>query len=755
MSKPNSPKKTLGEVLDSGEVSFTIESRVIRELGERLVKQPEVALLELIKNAYDADADICTVNHDYPRSITVEDDGHGMAQVEFLNGWMRIGTSSKEAQSTSRRFGRVISGEKGIGRFAVRYLGRKLDLKTVALDEERGFKTRLEASFDWPLFDRTADLGTVKVPYTVHRAAEDERTGTTLTIQALRSTTESIDFRSVQTASMGLVSPYKTLLRQTDEVEDLPEGPTDSKQDPGFQLILNSPAYNVESVDLASAILKKFVFRCVVGLDGGRIKIRLYRRDEKKPHIRINDRYDNTVGRLYADIRFFPSRGGTFTDLPVDGRLAKTWAKEHSGVAVFDRNFRVSPYGTTGDDWLSLAADNVKNERNPQSSLAKRHFPMDEATRKSTQLNYMLRLPYPDQLIGAVQVYGVRSQDQSKDDNGLIATADREGFIENKAFLELADIIRGSVELIAYADRELQQELDRNEQQRLSQALRKETRQAIKEIETHANLSRQEKNSIIKRLAATESLAVKHDDLEKRREIALEVMSLLGVVAGFMTHEFGTAINQLERSHSILQKLAKKESALKPEAEEIGKHIATLREFVTYSQGYIKGTSATPDKGYPVRPRIQQVIRVFGKYASDRHIDVSVDVENDVLAPQVPVSLYNGVVLNLFTNALKAITAKSGVNHRQIAFRAWNEKGFHYLEVSDTGIGIPSTLQDRIFDPLFTTTGSNRDPLGSGMGLGLTLVRRGAESFGGTVQLVKPPPGFSTCFRVRLPFQEK
>ena len=113
------------------------------------------------------------------------------------------------------------------------------------------------------------------------------------------------------------------------------------------------------------------------------------------------------------------------------------------------------------------------------------------------------------------------------------------------------------------------------------------------------------------------------------------------------------------------------------------------------------------------------------------------------------------MVLNLFTNALKAITASSGANQRHIAFRAWNERGVHFLEVSDTGVGIPSALQDRIFDPLFTTTGTNRDPLGSGMGLGLTLVRRGAESFGGTVQLVKPPPGFSTCFRVRLPFREE
>ena len=49
----STPEDTL---LDSGEISFSVESRILRELGERLVKKPEVAVLELIKNAYDADA---------------------------------------------------------------------------------------------------------------------------------------------------------------------------------------------------------------------------------------------------------------------------------------------------------------------------------------------------------------------------------------------------------------------------------------------------------------------------------------------------------------------------------------------------------------------------------------------------------------------------------------------------------------------------------------------------------------------------
>jgi HSP90 family molecular chaperone len=84
-------------LLDEGTLSFSVESRILRELGERLVKQPEVAVIELVKNAYDADATECAVSYDPSRSVIVQDDGVGMTLQRFRDGWMRIGTSSKEA----------------------------------------------------------------------------------------------------------------------------------------------------------------------------------------------------------------------------------------------------------------------------------------------------------------------------------------------------------------------------------------------------------------------------------------------------------------------------------------------------------------------------------------------------------------------------------------------------------------------------------------------------------------------------------
>jgi len=736
-------------VLDRGEISFTIESRIIRELGERLVKQPEIAILELVKNSYDADATNCRITHRFPEEIRVEDDGQGMSLGEFKNGWMRIGTSSKEESAHSRKFDRVITGEKGIGRFAVRFLGNKLHLETVAYDEERGHRTHLSADFNWPQFDRTEDLGRITVPWVLREADDSESQGTRLLITDIRAAAQFIEFAAVRTGSISVVTPYHALLKIPVKARVVAKSGRISP-DPGFSLRIGD-ATDDDAEDVAGEVLKNFVLRAVLETQAKRVTLRVYAKDREDPIISINERIKSLTGPIYADIRFFPRRAGTFRGLSVDGRSAKRWVKDHSGVAVFDRMFRVYPYGATGDDWLKTEGDSARNLREPRSSIAKKHFVMDAITRKSPSLNYMLQLPHTEQLVGVVQVRGQRSRENREGGDGLISAADREGFLHNSAYNQLEDLVRGALEAIAFADRELQRAQERKEEKDLLKELRRETRAAIKQIESNPQISRSVRLSLVRNLTSTQRAADQYAEVSREREAALEVMSLLGVVAGFMTHEFGSAIDDLQKAQSVIQRLAKRQPDLAEHAEKLATRMTRLQDFVSYSQGYVQGAAHPPEKPYLVRPRIQQTIRIFGKYAEERGIKLSVDVSADLRAPLVPVSLYNGIALNLYTNALKAVTAKVGDGRREVTFRSWNEQKAHFLEVSDTGIGIVPALKARVFDSLFTTTSTNRDPLGSGMGLGLTLVKRGVESFCGRVDVVDPPPGFSTCFRVKLP----
>ena len=738
-------------LLDQGTLSFSVETRVLRELGERLVKQPDVAIVELIKNAYDADARECSVQYNPQGRIVVKDDGTGMTLDRFTNAWMRIGTGSKVHTPYSPRYRRAITGEKGIGRFAVRFLGSALHLETVARDDSRDLTTKLTADFDWPKFDRHEDLGKVRVPYRLVAADNGTRTGTKLIITGLRAQAAGLDLYAVRTGSIGILTPLRPLFRQTAGGRDLE---IEDATDPGFELNVRS-GQNGTAADVAEGILEACVLRATLSVSDNKLDLKVYRRDEKKPYLQIADTYANEVGGIEADIRFFPRRKGAFAGLPVDGRLAQTWVRENHGVAVFDRMFRVQPYGSARDDWLLLQADAASNRREPRSPLAEKHFSMSHAIKVDTKQNWMLRLPQSMQLVGLVRVNGRRTGENPDADEGLVASADREGFLENRAFRQLRDLVRGAVEAIAFADRKLQQEEEARDRAAQLAAARAETKAAIEEVETNPHIAEEDRSRIVSALAQSQILLEQQGKESRAREQQLEVMSLLGVVAGFMTHEFGVALAELETTKRLLDELAKKQAAFGKTANTFAKHIKQLDEFVTYSSGYIRGARSQPKKPYPVLPRLRQVKRVFGKYAAERGIDVELQTEGGLAAPLVPVSLYNGLALNLFTNALKAVTAKTGNARGRIAFRAWNDDRWHYLQVSDTGIGIPAALHDRVFDPLFTTTGSKNDPLGSGMGLGLTLVRRGVEAFGGRAAIVPPDEGFATAVRIRLPLQPK
>ncbi len=739
----------VAELIGEGLLSFTVESRVLRELGERLVKKPEVALIELVKNSYDADATWCLISHG--ESISVHDDGLGMTFEQFSNGWMRIGTSSKESTSVSKKFGRRITGEKGIGRFAVRFLGLALKLQTVADDVERKCRTLLTANFDWPSFDMDSDLGKIRVPYRIEKVGAETPLGTKLEITDLRAEADDIDLKKVRTGSISSLTPLKSMFLLIPEAKTQHSKRAKSN-DPGFSLRIKQ-GDGTEN-DVGEEILKHYVLKANIHVEKNKLRLQVFKRDESKPYLEIVDSLPNKIGRLYADIRFYPHRKGTFANLPVAGRDAKSWIKENSGVAVFDREFRVQPYGSVSDDWLYLSADAASNRRDPRSAIALKHFPMSSEVRTSTSENWMLRLPASAQLLGIVQVQGRRNE-ESGESGELIASADREGFVENEAFEQLQDIVRGAIEAIAYVDRSVQFEVEAAEQRERLARLRKETKAAIREIQSNESISARDKARIVEVLSQTQELADQHDEVSKERERQLETMSLLGVVAGFMTHEFGVALEELEATQNELISLAKKLPKFEPTVTSFSNHIKKLREFVTYSSAYIQGSKIVPATPYPVKPRLAQVKRIFGQYADDRDIVVDIQVEADLLAPLVPASLYNGIALNLYTNALKAVTAKVGSQKGTIAFRAWNDERWHYLEVSDTGVGIPTALYKRVFDPLFTTTQSRSDPLGSGMGLGLALVKRGAEAFGGTAKVVEPPPEFATCVRVKLPLKSE
>src|SRR5689334_15764389 len=171
-------------VENDGKLKFSIDTSLLFELGERLVTKPSIALAELVKNAYDADATKVTVTFSKITEpdgiIIVEDNGHGMTFEEIQNNWMRIATTGKRDIPVSRIYCRPLTGAKGIGRLASRRLGNKLLLQSVAKRLD-GSKESILVTFDWEKnFSSGEDLVNVPFSYTRQEVTADSQTGVAL-----------------------------------------------------------------------------------------------------------------------------------------------------------------------------------------------------------------------------------------------------------------------------------------------------------------------------------------------------------------------------------------------------------------------------------------------------------------------------------------------------------------------------------------------------------------------------------------------
>jgi signal transduction histidine kinase len=739
------------KVLDKGTIPFQAEGRLLQELGERLVASPEVALVELIKNAYDADSPSCEVRLDQGgKTLVISDQGHGMTYDEFVGKWMRIATSSKVDDRVSRIYRRRLTGAKGIGRFAVRYLGDDLTLTTVAEDPKRKLKTRLTARFDWPKIDRLSDLRNAEVDYTLEETAPDTPTGSTLEVRKLKTSTEFTGEKSLRSSVLRIVTPLQGL-----DAGRFQSSHLSSKTDPGFRVALPGDEEGGGSeIDVAELVLKNHWARLEIELHEHRLTFNVWFSSSQAPKsLKVKVSTAVSAG-FVADIRFFPRRKGIFRGKEINGQVAWEWVRKNHGVAVVDHGFRVVPYGYENDDWLHLDLDKAHSERDWRSKIAKDHFPISATVRNRPALNPALNLPYNFQLVGAVFVES-KPPSLTKSAGDLVPSMDREGFLKNQAFDELVDFVRAGIEFLAWQDKS---ELDRiaaKEARKASQSLKEDFRRAIDHIKRSPTLTAPDKARITK---AYSQLAERIEEVEEynvKARQSLMTMGLLGVVAGFMTHETKSLVFEMEKAARIISSLAKKHPDLASVAAEIEKRLQTFKGELEYSQMFLNGVRRNESVPMSASGQIRYVLKRFEGFAFDHGVKVTWDADSKVQTPALPPAVYSGVLLNLYTNALKAVLAvTSSIRDPKIALRAWNERGSHYVEVSDNGVGIPPELRKRIWDPLYTTTSDTGNPLGSGMGLGLTLVKQVVEDTGGKIVLVEdPPPGFNTCFRVAFPME--
>ena len=404
---------------------FRPRARVLQLLGDELIGSPRLAVFELVKNAYDADASRTTVRLDLQSdaspTITVEDDGEGMTLDLLRTVWLVPGHDHRQRQRERRQrspiHNRLPLGEKGLGRFAVHKLGNRITLTTRARDSEE-----CVVEIDWNELIEQPYLDEAPVTIRARRAEvfTNGRTGTRIVVTELRppSWTRG-EVRRLCNQITSICSPF---------------------QEPGdFQATLEVPGNEgwIEDLPDFSAIIDRAIWKFSFWLDAGQFdwnyefrRISGFNLDSRTvsrdgdllqlPNTRGLRRRRDTVVADEATTQGIGPILGEFhvydRDRPVlqrlgDTRLLTGYLDEYGGIRVYRDGIRVYNYGEQGDDWLGL-------------DLRRVNIPTRRISRNI--------------ILGAIHL----SLDESPD---LIEKTNREGFVENDALERLRQVVLGAL----------------------------------------------------------------------------------------------------------------------------------------------------------------------------------------------------------------------------------------------------------------------------------------------------------------------
>lgn len=736
------------QVIHSSVAKFSSDAQLLAELGERLIASPTTALAELLKNSYDADAKTAYLwlSTSGKPSINLKDDGHGMTEREFLDYWMVIGSPNKIRQERSKSYKRAITGSKGVGRFAVRLLGRNLKLVTVAFDPDSKEYRQLEAIFNWDKISAGTDLNDTKIPYVVKGGFSKKDEGTHLIIRKLQEEWQPAGLETVTREILDIVDP------PFPPVSD--KMPTSGEKDPGFTLFFGEPGQASKLKSAVEELYDRWMARMVINVRERKVNYECAHKEGVKRNWSVN-LTENFIGNVNANIRYYPRRPGMFTQMEtMDGRQVQSYLKQKGGVKIVDRGFRLPPYGDYNDDWLRLSRSKALNEREWASKITKKLYPESERDTEESR-DPLLKVPTNHQLLGAVwlESYRPRLGDSPDIRNKRLQPAmDRSGFVENNAFKQLFELVRTGVELIAVVDIDAGLKRKVREAREESKETRKLIEQAIRHVKARSEIPTEARNAIIQSYKSIESQLGRLEAVKDEARQSVEMMSLMGVLAGFMTHETTVMLRSVREILNELRTLPQKSrsSGFDQALTATEGAYNQIRSYIDYTKIFVGKVRDRAAEKFRVRAQIDLVIQQFQSFMDERGIDCKNLVPERLISPPINIAVYSGIVLNLLTNAIKAVLKfREGSKERQIRIEAMNTDKGHVLKVSDTGVGIPSELRDLVFEPFFTTTAED-GPLGTGMGLGLYILRKVVEDYRGKINIVEPPEGFITCLEVRF-----
>lgn len=724
---------------DTGNVRFSVDGNLVKILGEQLVAKKTTALAELIKNSYDAEASIVNVIFDNTETtggtITILDDGNGMTKEALIKGFMTISTSDKEDYPVSPNYLRARAGRKGIGRFSAQKIGHNLRIITRTSPEE----PYLIIDINWRNYQAKSNL--LSISNSIQESNDDFGfgKGTKLIIS---NTREIWNEQNHATAFKYVSSVIKSVPKV------LPSGIVDPGFKPKFfsRMPLSGELLEFKSEDTEFFSEADAIIKASINDDGHVI-------------VEIKGIKLSSANEEYSlpDLRSSALQQAQFTFSAYYFSLSRNSQKKHlsrytydnGGVKLYRNGFYVAPYGNRFDDWLSLD-DSVRRRRilPPHSNT---------------------------NFIGSIDITDI-------DGTIFDETSSREGLIENSYFEELRatayEIITSAVSRIASVQGKkitssqsnfkpkqptTEEQLETTSDEittvlsDLTSSSKNNNEQAPLDLFTDEPSNNAEIDS-----EKVNKLKDKFDEQQKLIQELIDeknmyrVLSSTGLAIAEFTHEIQLYLNALTLSGKQLKRaVAGNEKALKS-ASKIDSHIGMLISYSDFFTSTIRNNSNRVKEPLELREVIQSFFAAMEPTISRRSYELTTIFQgDDFWTKSIHISEFSSILMNLFTNACKAIIRQNS-QPGKLKVTVSSTENEHVLLFEDNGDGIQESNWGKVFKPLFTTelssgTYSSEDLQMKGMGLGLTITQDIVDGFDGEISVVEASEGYSTCINIVIP----
>ena len=694
---------------NEGVFSIRPAGRHILTIGRDLIQDPYAAVVELVKNAFDADSEFVEVEFHADTSaqeykITISDGGHGMSRSDVVERWMVPSTDDKLKRKVSPK-GRVLQGRKGVGRFAASILGDDLLLETTT---ESGETTSVFV--EWDTFENANYLDQVELLIDTQKS--DSQPGTILTIKGSDAGLEEWNdgqFRRLKYELRKLTPPTAAV------------SGVELKQEK-FDIRLNISGFegvqNTEETIESFPILEFFDYMISGHIDEngmGKLTYSTQKIDNASDEpfsVDYSGFFEKTCGALHFDIRVYDREKDGIDQLIRRGLkdkegnylgnlAARQLLNFNNGVGVYRNGFRVRPLGDAQFDWLELNKQRIQN---------------------------------PSRKIGSNQVIGfvhIASEEKS----GLVEKSARDGLKENAAYERLIDVTTKVIEELETRRFALRRSLDLGKPK---SRVERQIQQLFSDDHIRADIVKRMERAGIGEAVTKEISDILSRDMAAKNKAAESIrqtvavyqgQATLGKIVNVVLHEgrrplnfFKNQVPNLDYWAGVFNDSPTPENLeqVLPIAKELGHNAEVFTQLFERLDPLAAGKRAEA-RPFKMSEVLNGSLKVFERTLADISAGAVVDGPEDFEFFGWKQDFY-AIFTNLIDNSLYWLGEKDTESPSITIRFEVNQGTLAYIDYRDNGPGIDKSLIETevIFDPEFST---KRD----GTGLGLAIAGEAAS----------------------------